>query len=208
MREVRAVAKVDGERTFYRHGRIAVKDRSAHLAVDIDIPVGERSADANCYLILIEYLSGSNASHQPVALRAPVQQLDDDDWQLTEKSVSTSQPGRTSVRFEFSDDVFLSQLPAPTDPRVHLRRVALSRSATIWFAGQPSTERVASRSQQLRTFISLNNLLPLFSNQGPEIRTAKRGPFQMLTELSLPISEWIPGRAIRPSSSARRGFKM
>jgi SOUL heme-binding protein len=202
------VARHFGRSAFQRYGRIALKTRMAHLAIEIDIETGKSQADENCYRLLIEYLSGSNASSRPIALKASMQQIDEDEWQLTEKSVSKVQPEPTAVRFELSAARTLGWLPEPTDPRVHLRSVALSRSATIWFAGRPSAERIASQSEQLRNFISLNNLLPASGFQEEKLRTTRRGPFGMLTELSLPISVWTSGRAIRSVSASQRGYQL
>lgn len=193
-----------GVRTFYRHGRIALKDLPAHFAVDIDVPTGKPGADTDCYLILVDYLSGCNSSHRPVVLHAPVQQAADDEWQLTEKTASLEQQMRTSIRFEFSNGPFLSEFPEPTDPRVRLHKVAASRLATIWFAGGASVERVASEADRLRDFIALKDLSPLATSAPPAVRATRCGPFRLLTELSIPIAQWQTAGKIRSSHAVYR----
>ncbi len=193
-----------GARTLYRHGRLALKDCPAHLAVDIDVPGDEPGTEANCYLILIEYLPGCNAAHRPVMLHAPVEQTSDDDWQLTEKAASVHRPARKSIRLEIATGPFLGDLPEPTDPRVHLQKTARLRLATIWFAGVASSERVAAETGRLRDFIAIRNLSPLAMSAPSAVRSTRCGPFRMLTELSIPILESQAAAQIRSRSAALR----
>jgi len=180
-------------RTILREGRIAVRDFPEHLAADIDIPGGEAVSDVNCYLILIDYLSGCNASHRPVILHAPVEQTTDDEWQLAQRAAPKVAPSQTAVRFELPEGPAFDHFPEPTDSRVHLRTVPASRTATIWFVGGPSPGRAERHTDQLLNFIALKGLSAILPGNRPAVRASMRGPFNILTELSISISEWPVG---------------
>ncbi len=177
-------------RTLFSQGRISVRHFPEHLAAEIDLPEGEAASDENCYLILIGYLSGCNASHRPVRLSAPIEPAADDEWVLTQRAEPKEGRAASTVWFDLPADSSIGHFPEPTDPRLHLRTVSATRSATIWFFGAPSPGRIARHAEQLQYFIALRSLTPVSPGDRPAIRASRRGPFDVLTELSMPVSQW------------------
>ncbi|MFN4025423.1 MAG: heme-binding protein [Hyphomonas sp.] len=187
-------------RTILRQGRIALRDCPAHVAADIDVADGDIGSEADSYSVLMDYLTGSNARRQLIAVREPIQQADDDEWLLTERGP----PIRSAVRFEFPEGTFLGNLPEPADPRIHLTNVPARRLATTWFFGQPSEDRVARNSDKLQNFITLKGLTPLSQGGAPSLLARRHGPFRAFTELSIPIAGWPLADVTRTSHSAHR----
>lgn len=186
-----------------REGRMALRRWPAHLAASIDVADGDDAAEAHSYDILIDYLLGNNASQQPVALRAPVEQSQDDEWQLTEKAA----PGDAvpaSIRFDFPAGASIGHFPQPADPRMHLRTVAPSCSATTWFAGARSEERIAQHAALLRDFVAFKGLSVIASVNGPDFQTQQCGPLGAWTRLSVPVSDW---RASKQLAVRRPAFR-
>lgn len=195
-------------RTILREGRIEIREIPEHLSAEIDIVEGEDASEENCYLILIDYLSGRNASHRPVNLRAPVEQSADDQWVLAAPAEAERVREKPVVRFDFPDDASRGYFPQPADPRLHLRTIAPVRSATIWFAGAPSLHNIKKHAEQLQTFIIMRNLAstPLVKNS--QLRVSKRGPFGILTEISIPLPGWPAGNRLKYYHPARgRGYR-
>jgi hypothetical protein len=177
-------------RTLFSQGPIAVRHFPEHVAAEIDLPEGEAASEENCYLVLIGYLSGCNASHRPVHLRAPVEQAAEDEWALAQRVEPDTARVASTVRFDLPAGSSVAQLPEPTDPRLHLRTVAATRAATIWFFGEPSPGRIARHAVQLQDFIALRSLTPVSTADRPAVRAARRGLFDVLTELSIPVAPW------------------
>jgi len=161
-----------------------------HPAADVDVSGEDPKAEFYSYSLLIEYLLGCNATQQQVVLRGPIYQSEDDDRQVTERAM----PARTSIRLDFPDAIAIGHLPEPADPRVHLKTIAASRSANIWFAGEASSDRLAQQTQQLQNFMVLKGLSPV----------SRPGPFRMLTELSIPITNWAAAGHVRSAHPTRR----
>lgn len=177
-------------RAILTSGRIVVRDIPEHLVADVDVSNSETTSEENCYLILIDYLSGRNGSDRPVALRAPVQQSADDEWEVVLHAEPKDGPTQSTVRFDLPEGLSLRHLPEPIDPRLHLRTVAATRSASIWFVGGPSIDRIERHSAQLRDFVALTGLVPVAPCIWPVVRSSRRGPFNMVTELSMVVSGW------------------
>lgn len=187
-------------RTILRQGRIALRDCPAHVAADIDVAADDIKSEADSYVVLMAYLTGSNARRQLIAVPAPIQQAEDDEWLLTERGP----PIRNSVRFEFPEGTFLGNLPEPVDPRIHLTNVPARRLATTWFLGQPSEDRLARHTDKLQNFISLKGLTPLSRGGAPPLLARRHGPFRAVTELSIPIAGWPLAGVTRTSHPAHR----
>lgn len=173
-----------------RSGRISVRDFPAHVVADIDIAAHGSETGPDVYLILIAYFSGSNMSQRPVPLLGPVEQVDDDDWILTERLLPALVQVDNTIRFNVSECSSADRFPEPTDARMTLRTVAAARFASIWFLGQTSPERITRLTTRLETFIALKGLTPATSGDRSAVRTTKSGPFDVVTELSMQLSEW------------------
>lgn len=188
-------------RIILQQGRMAVRDCPAHMAADIDFPENVEEDESDCYRILLNYLAGSNTENRAVALRAPVEHVEEgDDWELTQRTPRNGSDNRVSMRFDFAEGASIGVFPQPDDPRVHLWTVPAARLATIWFAGPPSSERVAKNVSELETFISLNGVTPVCRRPDRAVKASRRGPFGLVTELAIPVAEW-------PSAGPARRFQ-
>ncbi len=192
---------------IFSQGRISIRHFPEHLAADIVLPEGEAATEENCYIILIDYLSGCNASRRPVWLSAPIEQATDDEWVLTQRAEPQKDLVPSSVRFDLPAGSSIAHFPAPTDPRLQLRTVAATRSATIWFVGGPSPGRIARHTEQLRDFIALRSLTPISPGDRPVVRASRHGPFDVLTELSIPVSKWPCSNQFRFHRPMRSSFR-
>lgn len=181
-------------RTILKEGRIKVLEIPEHLSAEIAILDGENASEENCYLILVDYLSGCNVTHRPVNLRAAIEQSAGDQWVLAQPA--DAEPVRTKlvVRFIFPEPAPKGYFPAPNDPRLILRTIAPARSANIWFAGIPSDRNIAKHAEILQTFVAKRNLASSRSISEPELGVERFGLFGMLTEVSMPLS-------VRPARS-------
>lgn len=177
-------------RAILRRGRMTVRDFPAHVVADIVIAGAASETAKEGALVLIAYLSGSNMSRCPVALRGPVELVGVDERVLTGSARQPDTAVEGIVRFRLAGGASAGRSPQPFDPRLTLRTVGATRSASIWFVGEPTPARVAELTARLQTFVALRCLTPATFGDRATIRASKRGPFEAITELSMQLSEW------------------
>jgi len=185
------------ERIILREGRIVIREIPEHRAAEIDIHDGDDASEQNCYLILIDYLSGNNVSHCPVKLHAPIVQSAYDEWILAAPPEAAGVRKKPIVRFEFPVGSSGVYFPQPTNPRVNLRSIAPVRSAAIWFPGKPSPKNIEKHAGQLHAFIAARNLASPALVSKSELSLAKCGLFGILTEISVLLPSWPAGNRVK-----------
>lgn len=99
---------------------------------------------------LAHYIFGDNASHQKIAMTAPVT--------LTLGAVDRS---TRTVSFKMPDRYALESLPEPTDRRITLRRIPPRRVAVLTFSGRYGKELPNRERMRLLTHVRNARLLPI-----------------------------------------------
>ncbi len=104
---------------------------------------------------LAAYIFGENVPSEQLPMNAPVNlrraAAEEEGEQMAMTTPVTLTRSRTGfvMRFQMPRERELSSLPAPTDSRVHLRRIGGERVAVVKFRGTYDAERIAEKQQEL-----------------------------------------------------------
>lgn len=143
-----------------RRGAFEVRDYPAMIAAEVTVG-GERGQAVNSgFRLLAGYIFGGNTRRQSIAMTAPVVQA-----QAEPETIAMSAPviqsggsGAWVIRFVMPRAYTLATLPTPNDGRVRLTPLPPSRVAVVRFSGLGRDEDIASRTNELATFIAAYRL--------------------------------------------------
>jgi hypothetical protein len=117
---------------------------------------------------LFNYISGSNAARQKLAMTAPVlQESGPQKLAMTAPVIQSgplpgsAAPAEFSVAFVLPAGVTAETAPVPTDPRVKVRAVPGSLAAVLGFSGSGSAAAFQKRNDGLQAALTLAGLTPV-----------------------------------------------
>ena len=131
-----------------RHDRFEVRQYPAHMLVQVDVRRGLDSGAGAGFGPLFQYISGSNAERQSIAMTAPVLQQPRD-------------AGVQTVSFVMPAAMDPGSTPSPRDPRVRTAPVAPRLVAARRFTGAARTSRFADQGAQLLAAVRAAGLDPV-----------------------------------------------
>lgn len=119
------------------HPDFELRRYPAHLVAETEVGGPFEPAGNRAFPRLARYLGGHNATSRRVAMTAPV--------------VQEQRPGsrRYVVGFVMPADLSPEELPDPSDPTVHVRRVPAQTAAALRFSGRWSRGSYEKRTAQL-----------------------------------------------------------
>jgi hypothetical protein len=113
--------------------------------------------------------------------------------------------GSVSVlRYDFPENNNAEYYPQPEDPRVRLGFVSASRSASIWFFGAPTPQRIVKQLAALKDFLTLQGETPATHTQPQSLRISRHGVCGLMTRISVDLTVWPAFGPIRRHSQTRR----
>ena len=144
-----------------RDGAFEVRDYPAQMAAEVAVPGEQKQAANRGFRILAGYIFGGNRRRQSIAMTAPVAMIPGGETiAMTAPVTQMGAAGSWVVRFTMPRAYTLETLPAPTDPRVHLRRIPASRVAVLKFSGIAGQRDLDEKSKVLAREARAHGLTP------------------------------------------------
>ena len=127
-------------------GAREVRACAAHVAAEVRVR-GNRGAAVNTgFTLLANYIFGSNAASEKIAMTVPVVQTPDPEGEVWR------------IRFLMPAGAVAAGLPAPRDDRVALAEVPAGRQVVERFSGTPETADLSARAESLRAWAESRGL--------------------------------------------------
>ena len=150
-----------------RIGDIEIRDYPPMILASATVG-GDRQGAANrAFRILAGFIFGDNRAHGEIAMTAPVTQSRAEPVpQGSPEKIAMTAPvtqareedGRWRVDFMMPSRYTLETLPAPTDPRVKITRMAPHRAAAIRFTGRLTDGNFDRALRALDDFVAARGL--------------------------------------------------
>lgn len=149
--------------TVSQDGAFSVRDYPPSVVAEVTVEGDQKQAAYRGFRLLAAYIFGGNQRKQGVAMTAPVTQAP---APASEKIAMTAPVAQTrvgeswTIQFTMPRAYTLETLPAPNDPRVHLRAEPGKRVAVVRFSGYAEPAPVAAKTAALADWMSHNRLKP------------------------------------------------
>jgi hypothetical protein len=159
--EAMAVEKL-AYRVIERDGTYELREIEPHVVAETFVEGDFEGVGSEGFRRLFRYIGGANQGAAQIAMTAPVTQE-----HRSEKIAMTAPVGqqadgdRYRITFVMPRDYRLDNLPAPTDPRVGLRREPARTVAAIRYSGFWSRSRYLEHERKLKDWIEQRGLQPV-----------------------------------------------
>jgi hypothetical protein len=142
-------------RTIVHDGAYEVRDYPALVVAEVTKTGDQKTAANSGFRLLAGYIFGGNKRRASIAMTAPVaEQPAGESIPMTAPVTETGTGRRWVVQFTMPSAYTLATLPEPNDPRVHLRATPPARIAVIRFSGLAEPGEVATKTQELRSWMA------------------------------------------------------
>ena len=149
-------------KTVIKDGNFEIRDYPALVVAEVTVSGEQKEAANKGFRLLAGYIFGSNTRRQSIAMTAPVaQEQASEKIAMTAPVTQTNNAGVWTVRFTMPRSYTLQTLPAPNDPKVHLRELPPARFAALRFSGLARPSDVQAKSAELLAAIKARHLRPL-----------------------------------------------
>jgi SOUL heme-binding protein len=143
--------------TLFAAGSNEIREYAPVIAAEVNV-TGDRSAAIQTgFRTIAAYIFGANKPHAKIAMTAPVEQQSQK-IAMTAPVTQQSNGRDWIVRFIMPASWTIETLPEPSDPRVKLVPIPERRMAVIRFSGWATDSLIASKTAELRAFVSQRKL--------------------------------------------------
>jgi hypothetical protein len=143
--------------TLSTDGAIEIRKYAPQIVAEVKV-TGERSAAIRTgFRTIAAYIFGANKPHAKIAMTAPVEQQSQK-IAMTAPVTQQSNGRDWTVRFILPSSWSMEALPEPSDPRVKLVPITERRMAAIRFSGWATDTLIATKTAELRGFLSQRKL--------------------------------------------------
>lgn len=138
--------------------KIEVREYAPMIVAEVEA-AGERGKAINTgFRILADYIFGSNAPAQNIAMTAPVIQQKSEKISMTAPVTQTQSGGLWKVQFTMPAAYTMETLPRPNNPAIKIIAAPAHRTAAVRFSGFWSDRNLRKHLKQLETFIQEQDL--------------------------------------------------
>ncbi|NBY18799.1 heme-binding protein [bacterium] len=121
-------------------GKIEIRQYQAFLVAETAVSGSRESAGSNGFKILASYIFGNNKGDNNIAMTAPVIQVEEPTFSVTQPSDNTNSkdPKNQSwtIQFMMPAQYTLESLPKPRDSRVKFKTIPPRKMASITYSGR------------------------------------------------------------------------
>lgn len=161
-----------------KDGPIEVRHYDELLLVTTPMPGGMGGDRGAAFGRLFDYISGSNVASSKISMTAPVfmqEPGEGEEVAMTAPVLMDDSGPRPSMSFVLPSSYTLDSAPRPTDPKVHLRRIADYEVAAIRFAWLLSEGNVRKHRETLQEWIAARGYRPA----GPPLAAGYNPPWTL-----------------------------
>jgi hypothetical protein len=166
----------------------------AEVKVDGDLD----AASSQGFRLIAAYIFGKNQVSEKIAMTAPVG-IESSEKNKSAKIAMTAPVGIESskspdnagnqwtVSFVMPAEYSLASLPKPLDPQIKIRELPAEKRAVITFSGFYSEEKVQEKTQVLRDWMKIKNLMPAGEPQFARYNPPWTLPFMRRNEVMIQV---------------------
>lgn len=141
------------------HGDIEIRDYDAMIIAEVQISGERKTAIEKGFRTIADYIFGNNITSSKIAMTAPVEQQPSEKIAMTAPvTQQVSDSGSWKIRFVMPSSYTMDDLPKPNNKEVNLKNVPAKHYAVIRFSGIADNELLKRKFDQLKSFISNQNL--------------------------------------------------
>jgi effector-binding domain-containing protein len=175
------------------HQGVQLRAYTDQVVVETEVESAFDEAGNRAFRRLFNYISGANERRMKIAMTAPVtQELSVTAETATPVDLGDGRQG-WRVAFLIPADIPWSEVPAPRDERVTVRRIPGRTMAAIRFSGSWSTESFQRRHDELVAFMEARG----WQADGPAVYARYNAPYtpsflrrnEVLIPVAVPASE-------------------
>ena len=134
-----------------------LRDYPPQIVAETEVEGTLEDAGNKAFNRLFDYISGNNRSQGKIAMTAPVSQAPSSaKIAMTAPVGQQRTQGGWMISFTMPRSYTLSDLPAPEDPNVRLRKIPPRRMASVRYSGRWSEKRYLRYLQELASWIDDN----------------------------------------------------
>lgn len=169
---------------------IAIREYLPYTVAEVVVSGEASEAGSRAFPILAGYIFGKNKGERKLAMTAPVTQAAVPvKLEMTAPVTQSAAPGGYLVQFVLPRGVTVATAPEPTDARVMLREVPVSRFAVIRYSGFWSESNYTEHLTKLHTAMKAAGI----AWAGEPILSRYNGPatpwFMRRNEIWLPVAD-------------------
>lgn len=133
------------------HEGFELREYAPRLVAEVVVSGDARRASNAGFKLLADFIFGNNRSKQSIAMTSPVEQSANETIAMTSpvEQSANAKAGQWTVTFTMPAKYTEQSLPAPVNPRVHIRTLATERFAVSRFSGAPPAKVVERRKAEL-----------------------------------------------------------
>lgn len=151
-----------------------IRDYAPHVIAETIVDGDLESAGGKAFNRLFRYISGSNHSHNKLAMTAPVSQVPSKQKiAMTAPVQQTLVDNKWAVSFMMPASYTQATLPQPDDASITLRQVPAQRMAAVRYSGLWSEKGYLRHKRELETWIHENG----FTATGDAVWARYNAPF-------------------------------
>jgi len=136
-----------------------VREYPELIAAEVTVSGDRDQAITAGFRLLAGYIFGDNIGRRKIAMTAPVvQEAKPEKIAMTAPVLQQASGSDWIVRFIMPKSYSLETLPVPTNSKVHLVKLPLTRFAVVSFSGLTQAADIAKETQVLKAFIDSHHL--------------------------------------------------
>jgi len=143
-------------------GDIEIREYKSYRIAETFISLPEFDDASNAgFKKLFKFISGNNQSNKNIQMTAPVTTSRSEKIEMTAPVTTTKTTEGFLVGFVMPDGFTLETTPTPNDSTIKIREVPARKVAVIRFSGRWTSSSMDEHEQELRQWLSKNNLAPV-----------------------------------------------
>lgn len=138
-----------------------VRRYPGHVLAEVTVAASFEEAGNLAFRTLLGYITGQNQPKSSIAMTAPVLQQSGTTMAMTAPVITSPGPsGSQTVAFVLPASIDPESVPAPTDPRVHIRAMPQTRAAASRHSGRWSQASYDRHCASLLQALAEHGLTP------------------------------------------------
>ena len=166
-----------------------IREYLPYIVAEATVSGSRQQATNSGFRIIADYIFGNNVSQSSIAMTTPVLES-----QASQKIAMTSPvldtestENERTIAFVLPSEYTLETLPTPNNSAVQIRQVPAQKVAALKFTWYPTSERIASKKELLKSFLERDAINITGNVQVAQYNPPLSMPLVLRNEIIIPI---------------------